>query len=575
MRNLLRPLRNIICVLIFALILNVILILIPVFATSHLSIMDIKVLPASTDTELEWNMTFGGEDADWGYSVIQTSDGGFAIIGVTRSLGAGEYDVYLIKTDEFGNEQWHRAFGGSGWDWGYSLEQTSDDGFIIAGVTSSSGEGMYDVYLIKTDASGNKQWSNTFGGSDLDRGYSVHQTSDDGFIIAGVTSSFGAGGKDVYLIKTSTSGNKQWSNTFGGADDEEVFSVKQMSDGGFIAVGYTKSFGAGDSDVYLIRTDESGSELWRETYGGAKDDEGYSVLETSDGGFIIAGVTGSVGISKDVYVIKTNSTGGEEWFRTFGGEEDDEGSSIKQTADNGFIIAGVSSSPSSDGLNIFLIKTDEVGSDIWNRTFGGTDWDTGRSILQTSDGDFIITGGTASFDADGDVYLMKVSAEIWSDRKNPSISITSPLNGQHFHNSVVIIRGNASDNIDLRHVDVKVNDGSWQTASGITLWDAEVTLGYGSSTIYARATDTSGNIGEASVTVSYSLPTTIPTWLIVVIVSSVLLGLSSGLFWAYRRARNRRKMNTQIDELEADLKTKIEKWRGQGRDVSELEDLFR
>jgi hypothetical protein len=251
----------------------------------------------------EWAKTFGGSKDDEGFSVQQTSDGSFIIVGRTESFGAGEDDVWLIKTDADGNKLWEKTFGGSRYDYGYSVRQTSDGGFIIVGYTASFG--ARDVWLIKTDANGNKQWDRTFGGSDSDVGYSVQQTSDGGFIIVGYTVSFGAGKDDVWLIKTDANGNKQWDRTFGGSVWDWGSSVQQTRDGGFILVGGTRSFGAGDADVWLIKTDASGNKLWDRTFGGSRWDWGNSMQQTRDGGFILVGETESFGAGwADVWLIK-------------------------------------------------------------------------------------------------------------------------------------------------------------------------------------------------------------------------------------------------------------------------------
>ena len=257
----------------------------------------------------EWQKTFGGPSRDEAYSVQQTSDGGFVIAGGTESYGAGKADVYLVKTNANGNEVWSETFGGSDDD-AAVVQQTSDGGFVIAGGTESYGAGSVDFYLVKTDRDGNGEWSRTFGGPEWDVAYSVQQTSDGGFIIAGETDSYGAGGYDVYLVKTDANGNKLWSKTFGGSYTEEAFSVQQTSDGGFIVAGYTNSYGAGRRDVYLVKADANGNKLWSKTFGGFEDDYAYSVQQTSDGGFIIAGETESYGAGGvDVYLVKTDRDG--------------------------------------------------------------------------------------------------------------------------------------------------------------------------------------------------------------------------------------------------------------------------
>jgi hypothetical protein len=317
----------------------------------------VYLIKVDANGNMQWSKTFGGSVGEWGSSVQQTSDGGYIIVGWTTSFGAGWADVYLIKVDANGNMQWSKTFGGPEDEWGFSVQQTSDGGYIIVGSTVSFGAGWADVYLIKVDANGNRQWSKTFGGGSWDVGYSVQQTSDGGYIIVGETKSFGAGEADVYLIKVDANGNMQWSKTFGGRGDDWGYSVQQTRDGGYIIVGGTMSFGAGEADVYLIKVDANGNRQWSKTFGGPEDEWGYSVQQTSDGGYIIVGFTESFGAGwSDVYLIKVDANGNMQWSKTFGGPENEWGYSVQQTRDGGYIIVGFTGSFGAGGKDVYLIK---------------------------------------------------------------------------------------------------------------------------------------------------------------------------------------------------------------------------
>jgi hypothetical protein len=365
------------------------------------------MLTSEVMAQITFEKIYGGINRDEGYSIQQTPDGGYIIAGFTYSFGAGLSDVYLIKTDSLGNTSWTKTLGDSSWEGSRSVQVTTDGGFIIAGYTSSVGAGLGDVYLVKTDSTGDTLWTKTYGGISNDIGYSVQQTFDGGYIITGRTASFGAGFYDVYLIRTDSLGDTLWTKTYGRAAWDEGSSVQQTSDGGFIVTGLADEVWAGSwlGEVYLIKTDSLGDSLWTKTFGDSYYNRGYSVQETSDTGFIITGVYGRAPQFSSVYLINTDSQGDTLWTRTYDGGI--AGYSVKETSDGGYIISGLTWT-NVGGYDVYLIKTDSLGDSLWTRTYGCMNRDYGWSVQETSDGGFIIGGYTYSIGAGStDVYLIK------------------------------------------------------------------------------------------------------------------------------------------------------------------------
>jgi hypothetical protein len=380
-------------------IITILLVIVPLTAAEDAVI-------AGTAPEKEWDKTFGGSSGDIGRSVAQTSDGGYIITGTTFSYGAGSSDIWLVKTDASGNEEWNKTFGGESRDDGYCVVQTTDGGYVIAGTSQSYGAGYGDIWIIKTDASGNEDWIQLVGSTSVDMGYSVIQTAEGGYTAVG-TWTAGTPGYDILLVKIDAEGSFLGTVSIGGSDDDYGSSIAQRTDGGYIIVGYTYSYGEGSTDVWLVKTDAYGNIVWDKTFGGSGAEYGNDVAQTSDGGYIIAGYTNSF----DVWLIKTDASGNEEWDKTFGGVNSDEGKSVAQTADGGYIITGYTYSYGSGYGDVWLIKTDASGNEEWNKTFGGSNDDGGLSVAVTSDGGYIVTGETGSYGAGfSDVWLIKVGA---------------------------------------------------------------------------------------------------------------------------------------------------------------------
>ena len=327
----------------------------------------------SAPPPIEWNQTYGGPGDDEAYSVIQTSDGGYALAGYTNSSGAGGYDFWLVKTDPNGIMQWNRTYGGTGDDEAYSVVQTSD-GYALAGYTMSFGAGSADFWLVKTNLSGIMQWNRTYGGAGDDEAYYVVQTSDGGYALAGYTTSFGPNRFwNFWLVKTDPNGNIEWNRSYGRGVEDEAYSVIQTADGGYALAGRTYlSVGAG-YDFWLVKTDSNGDMQWNQTYDLRLDDEAYSVVQTN-GGYALAGYTGSFGAGGyDFWLVKTNLSGIMQWNRTYGGAGDDVAYYVVQTSDGGYALAGYTSSYGVGGYDFYLVKARLCTLTIQSSTGGTTD----------------------------------------------------------------------------------------------------------------------------------------------------------------------------------------------------------
>ncbi len=357
----------------------------------------ILLIAQLANAQIPFQKSFGGTNTSWGNSIQQTNDNGYISVGVTDAFGVGAFDVFAIKTDSSGNPIWKKAIGETSSDFANDVQQTSDSGFIVCGYSISSFSGGFageNIYLIKLNSNGSILWSKIIGGVGNERANSVRQTSDGGFIIAGTTNSWGAGGNDFYLVKTDGNGNISWTKTFGGALDDVANSVKQTSDGGYIVAGETNSFGAGDIDYYLIKTDALGTLTWSKTFGGGGSDWLYSVVQASDDGYVMGGYSISfLGAGEaDAVVIKTDITGSILWSKTYGEQYGDVASSIVRTNDNGYALAGGQSSfPFSMVDKGLLFKIDSVGNFIWANAFINSNEDQ-RGICKTTDGGYALTG---------------------------------------------------------------------------------------------------------------------------------------------------------------------------------------
>lgn len=359
--------------------------------------------------------SIGGNDDDEGQAIRQTSDGGYILTGFTKSFGAGNRDFYLVKTDNIGNVTWSRVYGGNDDDRAYSVEQTTDGGYIVCGYTKSFGAGDEDLFLVKTDPTGVIVWTSTFGNDDDDRGYYVQQTNDGGYIAAGYTDdpSGGLGKNDFYLVKTDGAGNLEWNRHYGGTEDEEAYCVQQTTDGGYVLCGETKSYGAGNEDIYVVKTDNLGNVIFTGVYGDNDEDESRSIRQTTDGGYILTGETKSFGVgARSIIVIKLTSTLAHTWTRTYEGPNDDRGEEI-QLLNNGlgYVVAGRTKSFGQGGEDAFLLQIDLNGAYVRASAYGQNNNQRGYSCVNTSDNGFALTGETKDNTNGGDdIYFVKADS---------------------------------------------------------------------------------------------------------------------------------------------------------------------
>ncbi|MFI5219682.1 MAG: T9SS type A sorting domain-containing protein [Bacteroidia bacterium] len=361
--------------------------------------------------QVTFQKTYGGTGTDQGFSVQQTLDSGYIIAGHTNSFGAGSFDFYLIKTDVNGNTLWTKTYGGINGEYFYNnrgaVKQTVDSGYIIAGSTSSFGAAGEDGFVIKIDNNGDTLWTKTYGGLDFDVLYSIQQTDDGGYIISGSSLSFvttTSYNTDVYLIKTDGIGDTLWTKTYE-TDGGHGNSVQQTNDGGFFITGTTST---SNIAVFLIKTNTLGDTLWTKTLDGISYENGEAGQQTNDGGYIITGEINSIATNNDIFLIKTDANGDTLWIKTYGNSSSDVGYSVQQTSDDGYIIAG-RISLTGNIPRASMIKTNVNGDTLWTKVYSNSG-SMLRSVQQTYDGGYIAVGQISSVAGGVDIYLIKTDS---------------------------------------------------------------------------------------------------------------------------------------------------------------------
>jgi hypothetical protein len=423
--------------------------LVPLIAFAFFLSTSNQLLFAQTSPVKQWDKTFGGNGIEQLYGVEQTADGGYILAGQSDSgisgdrtqASKGGFDYWLVKLDANGNKQWDKAFGGSDLDILYAMQQTSDGGFILGGTTRSgiSGDksealrGLDDYWVVKLDANGNKVWDKTIGGTNIEIFRSLRQTADGGYILGGSSRSGIGGDKtqtnrdtastyDYWVVKLNAAGAKVWDRTFGGTKDDQLETLKQTSDGGYILGGNSYSDIGGDktqatnnysSDFWVIKLDNLGNKVWDKTIGGNNSEYLGNLIQTTDGGYLLAGSSES-GISgdktqaskgnRDCWIVKMDGSGNKLWDKAYGGSLFEFLSCLQQTPDGGFILGGGSNSnisgdkttASKGGDDFWIVKVNSAGTKLWDKTLGGSSNDGCLALKRTADGGYILGGHSFS-----------------------------------------------------------------------------------------------------------------------------------------------------------------------------------
>jgi len=381
--------------------------------TIFVCILVFLLLQLSVARLYPWFKHYGGSTSDRAYSIQQTSDGGYIVVGYTQSYTYGSQDFAIYKLDSSGNKVWFKHYGGSDYERALSIQQTSDGGYIVAGYTESYTHGDEDFAIYKLNSNGNKVWFKHYGGTQDDYGNSIQQTSDRGYIVAGYTESYTHGGEDFAIYKLNSNGNKVWFKHYGGSQSDKAVSIKQTTDGGYIVAGYTTSYTYGGYDFAIYKLDSNGNKTWFKHYGGPDHEFGLSIQQTSDGGYIVAGTTVSFthGL-EDFAIYKLDSSGNKVWFKNYGGTSRDSADSIQQTSDGGYVVAGSTHSYTNGSYDFALYKLNSNGNKVWFKHYGGTQDDYGNSIQQTSDSGYIVAGSTESYTyGHSDIAIYKLDSD--------------------------------------------------------------------------------------------------------------------------------------------------------------------
>lgn len=425
---------------------------------------------------IEWQKSYGGGTTEDGFTIIQTFDGGYMIVGRSNSFDGdvtgnhGNFDVWLVKTSSSGAIEWQKSIGGSGLDHAFSVVQTPDSGYTVGGSTSSNdgdvtgNHGLNDCWVVKLSPSGVIQWQKCYGGSGNDIGISLQHTTDGGYVVGGYSSSLNGdvtgnhGANDYWVVKIDATGTLQWQKSYGGTANDYSNKIQQTADGGYVVTGVSNSSDGdvtnhhGSADIWVVKISTLGVIQWQKSLGGTLTEGGPDVIQTTTGDYVVAGYTSSsdgdvtsIHGASDNWVVRLSSLGTIVWQKTMGGTGTERAFSLLQSADGGFMVAGYSDSHDGDvtenkgNLDYWLVKLTTSGTIEWQKSLGGTDGDAANCIKQTADGGYILVGHSLS--GDGDATLNHGDYDYWVVKLKSLVAVP-----QLSHTSEITISPNPTTN---------------------------------------------------------------------------------------------------------------------------------
>ncbi|WP_456366177.1 CGP-CTERM sorting domain-containing protein [Thermococcus sp.] len=375
-----------------------------------------------------WAAVYGGR-SNTGANGVTLSDanaiaiapnGDIIIVGNTFGFGAGGSDFWVLRLNGNGDIIWQKTFGGSDDDYANAVAIAPNGDIIVAGDTSSFGNGGWDTLVIRLDGRGNVKWEKTYGGEDNEYTNAVAIAPNGDIITAGSTSSFGAGNADIWVMRLSPSGDVKWQMTYGGPKDDEAYGVALTPGGNIVVSGYTESFGAGDWDAGILRLSGNGDVIWQKTYGGKKSDEANAVAIAGNGDIIVAGDTSSFGAGdSDVWVLQLDGGGNVKWAKAYGGKKDDYANAVALTPNGDMIVAGSTYSFGVGGKDLWVLKLDSDGNVEWEKTYGEKHDDTANGVTVAPNGDILIAGGTYKITSGAEAWVIRLGENGGSKIEHP------------------------------------------------------------------------------------------------------------------------------------------------------------